>query len=374
MIAPAAARARRRLDSDRFRHGVSGEFVIDSLLALGLGAGLWLLAWYAAPAIAAAGKDLWWDILRRIDPASFALVPLVAGIGAGALRAVTARRGIQVSAVPLWIAVGAAVIATGAAVYATVMHIAPAGDFVVRAGMSGAAALGAGVVPVSLFLLGNSIVDRVRMSAQDSSDVATARLATHLEGTERAFRQLLTQADDARHPLTSLLNGAADTLTADGHRRLRSVGFRAALALASSIVVTMVWIAATALAMVTAFTLLPDAAVWSHLATAAATAGLCTLGILLPPARLEHPRTHVVMTAIATVVAITTLVGILTVGPGTGWVAAGGATAALALSFRLPDSIRATSTAAVMLVFGAFALILWPIARASAAFRNGETD
>jgi hypothetical protein len=251
--------------------------------------------------------------------------------------------------------------------------------------MSVMAAFAVGMASVSLFLLGDSIVDSSRKAVQQSSDLidkqtlrkydaAAARLATQLERTEQAFRQLLTQADDARHPLTSLLNSAADTVAGDRSRRHRSTSIRAALGLAAAIAITVLWIASTALAVVTAFTLLPSGASWSHLAfaaaTSAATAGLCTLGSVLPPGLLERHRHHDVAIGIATAVAAVTLIGILITGGGSVWLAAGGATAALVLSFRLPESFRATRIAAVIVAAGALAVILWPVTLASA----GEAD
>jgi hypothetical protein len=366
------------------------QFIVDSVLVTLLGAGLWLLARYAGPAIAAAGEAPLWQFLRPIHPALFALVPLAAGLGTGSLRAVPARRRFyRYAAVPLGVAVGAVAVATGAAVYATIMRMAPDAAFIFLAAMSVLAAFAVGIASVCMFLLGDSIVDSARKAVQESTDsadkrtlrkydAAAARLATQLERTERAFRQLLTQADDARHPLTSLLNGAADTLANDRPRRLGSKAVRAALALAAAIVITGAWTAATTLAVVTAFTLLPEAVTLSHLATAAATAaatfGLCSLGSFLPPALLERHRTNAIATGLAAAVAIVTLVGMLTMGPGTGWVAAGGAIAALALSFRLPESIRATTTAAVIVACGALAVVLWPVALASAALRGGAAD
>jgi molecular chaperone DnaJ len=384
MVAPEAARARGRLDGGRLRHAALAEFVVDSVLVTCLGAGLWLLVWYAEPAIAAAGQAPWWALLRQVHPASVAVLPILAGLGTGALRVVTPRRWVQrLVALPLGVAVAAAAAATGAAMYATAMRVAPAADYILVAAMSVIAAFAVGIAPAFLFILGDTIVDSARKAVAESSDrvdrrtlrkydVATARLATHLEGTERAFRELLTQADDARHPLTSLLNGAAETLAGDRHRRPRSTAVRAALALAGSIGVTAVWIAATALAVVTAFSLFPEAATWSRLATAATAAALCAIGSLLPAVLLERHRNRGVTTALATAVAVLALAGTLTsASDPAGFLAAAAAIAALALSFRLPESVRATNIAAVIVASWTLALVLWPVTLAHAVLRKG---
>lgn len=389
MIAPEAAKARDRLKGSRPRHAALAEFVVDGVLVIGLGAGLWFLAWYAAPAIAGAGDAPWWVLMQKIHPGFVALVPLIAGLGAGAVRAMTVKQWLQrCAALPLGLAVGAAAAMTGTAMYATAMRMAPEADFILLATMSVMAAFAVGIAPIFLFLLGDSIVDSARLAISESSeladrrtlrkyDAAAARLATQLESTERAFRQLLTEAEDARHPLTSLLESAADTLAADRHRRPRATAVRAAVALAGSVAVTIVWIAATALAVVTAWTLLPEASNWARFATAAATAGLCAVGSLLPPALLErHRRTSDVTTALVTVAAVLALIAVVTGGLGAaaGWFAAGGATAALVLSFRLPESIRATTIAAVIAGAGALATVLWPVALAYGALRGDIAD
>jgi hypothetical protein len=135
-----------------------------------------------------------------------------------------------------------------------------------------------------------------------------------------------------------------------------------------------VWIAATTLAVVTAFTLLPEAATWSRLATTAAVAGLCTLGGLMPPAFLARHRIKGYITGIATLVAVLALIGILAAapvgsGPVAGWLAAGGAIAALALSYRLRESIPATAIGIGIVSSGTVAVVLWPFALAFTAFR-----
>jgi hypothetical protein len=381
-IAPEAALARGRLEGHRSRHAALAEFVVDAVLMIGLGAGLWLLAWYAAPAVAAAGDAPLWVYLRQIHPASLALVPLMAGLSAGTIRGMTAQPWIhRLVALPLGIAIGATTAATGAGMYATAMHVAPEADFYLLVGMSLIAAFAIGIAPIFLFILADSIVDSARTAVVESSDradrqilrkydAAAARVATHLEGTERVFRQLLTEADDARHPLTSLLNGAADTLAGDRHRRPSSTAVRAALALAGSVGVTSLWLVATALAVVTAFALFPEASIWFRLATAAVIAGLCTFGSMLPPSLLERHRTHSLTTGLATTIAVLALAAVLATGVGAGWLAAAAGTAALVLSFRLPESIRATTIAAVIIASGAIALILWPVALAHAVLRG----
>ena len=382
MIAPQAALARGRLEGGRRRHAALAEFFVDGLLVTGLAIGLWLLARYATPAIPGAADDPSWDLIRKIHPAFVALVPLIAGLGVGALRAMTARGWIQrLAALPLGLAVGAAAAATGGTMYATAMRLAPEADFILLAAMSAMAAFAVGIAPIFLFLLSDSIVDSGRRAVEDASeradrrtlrkyDAVTARLASNLEGTERAFRQLLTEAADARHPLTSLMNDAADTLAADRHRRPSSSAFRAALSMAASIAITGVWFVATVLAAVTSFSLLPDAAFWSRLAAAVVMAGLCTIGSVLPPALLERHRTNGVTTGLATAAAVLALAGFLTTGAG--WLAAGAAVAAVALSFRLPESIRTTTTAAAIIATGAVAIVLWPVATAYTVLRRGK--
>ena len=325
VLAPEAARARTRLDGARVRHAAMGEFVVDGVLAIGLGIGIWFLAWYAASAIAASGDAPWWVMLRHMHPAFYAFVPLAAGLGAGALRAQRGRRLLpRVLMVLLSIAAGVAAAALWLAVHATVTRLAPDADFI--GFISVIAAFAASVAPISMFLLANySIVESARKAVRDSIDradkrtlqnfdVAAARLATRLEGTERAFRQLLTRADDARHPLTSLFNGNADALANDAQRRLQSTRTRAALALAGATAVTLLWLTAVFVAVV----------------------------------------------------------GIVSGGAGAEWVIAGGALAVVALSFRLRESMRAAWIAATIVSFGSLALVLSPSALAAALVRRAQ--
>jgi molecular chaperone DnaJ len=390
LIAPAAAQARSRLEGgvSRARKSALAAFAVDGALATALVVGLWVGARYAAPAVTAVGGGPLWNVIRAMHPASFALLPLMAGLAAGAIPTTTERTWVlRVAAVPIGLTLGAATLATGTAAFAAGMRIVPEASIMIIAAVSGTLAAAAGVAPAILFLLGSSLVGSARGAFEESSDrvdlrtlrrydTAAARLATYLEGTERAFRQLLTRADDARHPLTSLLNGAADTLAVDHHRRPPSTVFQAALALAASVAVTGGWVAATTLAVVTAFTLLPETAMWSRLATTAAVAGMCTLGGLMPPAFLPRHRIRGYITGLATIVAVLALIGILAIdpvgsGPAAGWLAAGAATAALGLSFRLPESIRATAVAVGIVSSGTVAVILWPFALAFTAFRGG---
>lgn len=383
MIAPEAAVARTRLEGGRVRYAALAEFAVDSVLVAILGTGLWLLAEFAAPAVAAAGETPWWDLMRKVHPVLFALVPLTAGLGAGALRNVTQKKSLQrLVALPLGVAVGGAAAATGAAMFATAARMSPESDFVLIVALSLMAAFAIGVVPIFLFLLGDSLVDSARLAAEEANDradrrmlrkydVAAARLATHLVATERAFRQLLTQAEDARRPLTSLLNSAADTLAADRHRRPRSAGFQAAAAMLAHIGVTLVWAAATILAVVVAFTLFPDDA-GMRFGAALVVAALCGTGCLMPQAFVERLRSSDLTAALATAVAVFALAGIFAIGPtaGAGWLAAGAAIAAVALSFRLRESVRATTVAATLAGAGGVALLLWPIALAYAVARG----
>jgi hypothetical protein len=262
-------------------------------------------------------------------------------------------------------------------------------DAIAVAMLSGTLAITIGIAPLLLFLLGTSIVDNLRAAIEEARDrrdrrtlrqydAAAAQLATHLERTERAFRELLTQAEDARHPLTSLLEGAADTLGTDRLRRPRTGGLRAGLALMAAVAVTAVWMAATALAVVAAFALLLAAPLWLRFATAAAVAGLCAFGSILPPTLLERHRPHGIVTAIATAVAVLGLAGVFVAGagaaaaPAAGWLVAAAAVAALVLSFRLPESGRATATAGTVVLAGVVALLLWPVTLVAGIARGRE--
>src|SRR5690606_12295565 len=130
-------------------------------------------------------------------------------------------------------------------------------------------------------------IDRADQRALRRYDTTAVRLATSLEATEKAFRQLLTEAHDARHPLTSLMNGAADSLAGERHRRNRSANARAVTAFAASLGISALWFAATLLAIMAAFNLFPDAPGWARIPLVAAIAPLCGLGALLPPTFLE---------------------------------------------------------------------------------------
>jgi molecular chaperone DnaJ len=387
LIAPEAARARQRLHSGaaRPRNGAIATLTVDLLVAAALTAGLWLGARYAVPAVLAAGETPWWLVMAGLHPAAFAGIPLLAGLTAGALRIPMAGRWIRiVVAVPLGLALAGASAATGAAWYAIAVGMVSGAESMVSAMLSATLAITLGMTPVILFLLSVSVVNSTRtavgaaLDGRDrrllrTYDEDAARLATFLEGTERAFRQLLSRAEDAHRPLTSLLDGAAGVLDGERDRMSRPGGGRAALALAGAVIVTTLWAAATALAISAAF-VLAGGGLWLGIATAAAVAGLCALGSVFPARLLEHHRVPGLTTGLATALAVAALAGVFATGGvdpnGPVWLLAAGAAAALALSFRLPETGRATWLALTLLVSGIVALVLWPPAVAVSAWRG----
>jgi molecular chaperone DnaJ len=388
LIAPEAAKARQRMaaKTSQPRPAATATFLVDIVLVAVVMASVWIGARYSAPALQAAGDTAWWTTIRAIHPGGFALVPLLAGLGAGAIAAMTPRQWIlYLLAVPLGLTLAATWITMGSVWYALGVHLIPGVQSIGFSLFGATLAVTLSIASVALFLLGSTLVGSTRSAIAERSDRndhrtlrrydrTTARLADHLEATERAFRQLLAQADDARHPLTSLLDGAADLLTTDSRRRSRPGSLRATLALIGFIVVTGAWIGATAMAVMAAFHLVPEAPGWVRLTNAAAVAGLCALGSVLPPAFLERHRPRSAITAIATVIAVVALGGILggagAAGATAGWLVTAGAIAALALSFRLNESAHATMIAGVILTSGAMAILLWPFAIGLGALRS----
>jgi molecular chaperone DnaJ len=382
LIAPEAAVARRRLDREQRRlpRAALATLVVDVMLVAALTAALWIGGRYAATPLLGMVGAPWWDVLRTIHPAVLAFAPLLVGLAAGAARStVPGRWGQRFMALPLGLALTGAVGATGAACHAVALHVVPAADPLTIGILSTTLVLTIGIVPLILFLLGVSLVDSVRAAASEARerrelrtlrayDTAAARLATLLEGMERGFRQLLARADDARRPLASLLGEAADALAADAERRSRRDRFAPALALGAGVVVSVVWAAAASMAVAHTVVVLAAGSAWLALAGSASIGALCALGSLLPPTLLERQQIRSATTGLATAAAFLAVVGFLTgsVGAaGAGWLAAAGATAALALSFRLPEAVRATAAALVLLSAGLAAVILWPVAALS---------
>jgi hypothetical protein len=238
--------------------------------------------------------------------------------------------------------------------------------------LSGVLAITVGILPFLLFPLGMALVASTRAIVNHSEyrrnrraisryGVAASRLADHLA----AFRQLLAQTDDARQPLASLLERAAPALAREAERR-RTGPLNAAVAMATPVIITGLWFGSTALAVGSLFSVLPaGTGLGIRLAAAAAVTALCALGSLLPDSLLERHQPGQIVTGVAVAMAAVVLVGIVSgvggSGPGLGWLLAGGATAALVLSFRLAESVDTTRTAIVMVLSGAVAILLWPV-------------
>jgi molecular chaperone DnaJ len=380
LIAPEAALARRRLERDaRARTGSPlGTLVVDSLLAATLAAVLWYGIRFSGPALLAAGDAPLWAVIAAVHPVFAALAPVAIGLAAGALR----ERGIvpwvqRLAALPIGVALAGITFGVGATSFAVATYLVADADPVTVVALTGALALTLGLVPLILLLLGVSVVRSVRSLIRDAADrrdrrtlrhydTAAAHLSTEIQGMERAFRELLARADDARHPLTSLLDTAASTLTGERDRVDRGEGRKAVAALAAGILIAAAWTAATALAVAAtlAVTLaLPAAPAWAGGATIATVFVLCSLGAVLPTPLLERRRLGDTATAIASATAVIAMAGVL-LGPvfWTGWLATASVTAALVLSFRLRDAVRATAAALTIAGAGLVAILLWPLA------------
>jgi molecular chaperone DnaJ len=374
-IATEAARARDELHMSRARSGSSAlaSFVVDAAMVVIIGGAVVLGIRYAAPAMAVAGDAPWWAFMGALHPAIFAVVPLMAGLAAGAITAKVPGGAARMAVgLPLGVVAAAAAAAAGSACYAVAMYAFGGVLSPVTTILSGVLAITMSILPFLLFPLGMALVASVRAIVSHSEHrrhrraiskygAATSRLADHLA----AFRHLLDQTDDARQPLASLLERAAPALARQAERR-RTGPLNAALAMATPVIISGLWFGSTALAVGFLLSVLPaGTAPGLRLATAAAVTALCAMGSLLPPSLLERHRPGGIITAVATAMAALALVGIAGgvggSGSGFGWLLAGGATAALVLSFRLAESVETTGTAIVMVLSGAVAIILWPV-------------
>lgn len=390
-IAPEAGLARRRLDSEPRHRSDSalGALLVDGTMATLLAAALWIGVRFAAPAIAAAGATYEWSILRALHPAFFALAPLVAGMVGGAVRASGAHRRTQaVVALPLGLGLAMVAVATAGACYAVARSTVPDAETITVAVLTGALALTIGAVPLLLFILGASMVEgahallREALDRKDRRvlrryDLTAVDLAARLTAMERAFRELLARADDARHPLTSLLEEAADALYRDRDRRQWPGGLASALKLATAVALALVWSISAALAVVATLSVAAPLPAWQGLAAAAAMLVFCTLGRLLPPPLLERQRLRGATTALGTALGAVAAIGILGGGAaalGPGWLAAAAAMAAFVLSFHLRDLVPATATAIIITANGALAIALWPLALVLGGARRHRTD
>jgi molecular chaperone DnaJ len=374
-IATEAARARDQLHMTRIRPGSSAlaSFVVDAAMVVILGGAVVLGIRYAAPAMAVAGDAPWWAFMGAMHPAVFAVVPLIAGLAAGAVTAKAPGGAARIAVgLPLGVIAAAAAAAAGSACYAVAMYAFGGVLSPVATILSGVLAITVSILPFLLFPLGAALVAGARAIVSHSEyrrnrraiskyGIATSHLADHLA----AFRHLLAQTDDARQPLASLLERAAPALAREAERR-RTGPLNAALAMATPVIITGLWFGATALAVGSLFGVLPaGTGLGLRLATAAAVTALCALGSLLPRSLLERHRPGQIITGVAMAMAAVVLVGIVGgvggSGPGVGWLLAGGATGALVLSFRLAESVDTTGTAIVMVLSGAVAIILWPV-------------
>jgi molecular chaperone DnaJ len=379
LIAPEAARARSRLHENTHRPRLSAlaAFVVDSVVVGVLAGTVWLGARYASPAMAAAAAGdavLWWQLMRALHPALFPVVPIVAGLAAGTVLATIPRRWAHLLVgLPLGLAVAGAAMATGSAGHAVAVHMLSGTDSLAAGVLTGALAVIVSIIPVLLFLLSTMLVKSARLAIGEAEDRRDRRIlreydatAARLVGSLGAFRQLVAQARDAGQPLSALVDQAAGTLAGQADRA-RTSGAHALLALVVPVVITALWIASTALAMDAAFSVLPATTpFWVRLATAATTAALCALGSFIPPLLPERHRPNGIIILLAVVVAALVLTAILGgvggAGPQPGWLLVGGAVAALVLSFRLVESMGAAGMAVVMILAGAVAMILWPVA------------
>jgi molecular chaperone DnaJ len=374
-IATEAARARDELHMSRARSGSSAlaSFVVDAAIVVIIGGAVVLGIRYAAPAMAVAGDAPWWAFMGALHPAIFAVVPLMAGLAAGAITAKVPRGAARVAVgLPLGVVAAVAAAAAGSACYAVAMYAFGGVLSPVTTILSGVLAITLSILPFLLFPLGIALVASTRAIVSNSEHrrhrrairrygAATSRLADHLA----AFRHLLDQTDDVRQPLASLLERAAPAMARQTERR-RTGPLNDALAMATPVIITGLWFGTTALAVGSLFGLLPaGTGLGLRLATAAAVTALCAMGSLLPRSLLERHRPGQIITGVAMAVAAVALVGVVGgvggSGPGLGWLLAGGAIAALVLSFRLAESVDTTGTAIVMVLSGAVAIILWPV-------------
>jgi hypothetical protein len=377
IIVPAAERAHSRLQEHTARPRLSAlaALVVDGTVVVIVAGFGWLGARYASPAlaVAAAGEAPWWQFLDALHPAAFPMVPAVAGLAAGAVLARTPQLWIRlVVGLPLGLAVAGAAVAAGSASYAVSLLMIGGTESVAASFLSRVLAVVVSIIPVILFLLCAMLVKSARIAIAQVEDYRDRRIlrkydaaAAGLAGDLWAFRQLVAQARDVGPPLAALVDQTAGTLA--GHAEGgRPSGPDALLALLFPVLITALWIAAISLAVGAVFTVLPaETPLWVRVPTAATIAALCSLGSLVPSAVLEQHRPNRIVIPIACAVAALVLAAILGgVGgaePGPGWLLAGGAVAALVLSFRLIESMAATRTAAVMILAAAVAMILWPV-------------
>lgn len=378
IIAPEAARARSRLQHNAGRPRLSAlaALVVDGVVVVIIAGVAWLGARYATPAIAvvAAGDALWWQLLGALHPAVIPVVPAVAGLAAGAVLASTPRRWIHlVVGLPLGLAVAGAAMAAGSAGHAVALHMVSGNESVAAAVLSRAMAVVVSTIPIILFLLCTMLVKSARIAIGEAEDRRDRRIlreydatAARLVGNLGAFRQLVAHARDAGEPLTTLVDQTSGPLAGQADRA-RTSGLDALLALLFPVLITALWIAATSLAVGAVFTALPAGTpLWVRVTTPATIAALCSLGSLVPSSVLERHRPNRIVIllacAVAALVLMAMLGGVGGVHPRPGWLLVGGAVAALVLSFRLIESMAATGTAAVMILAGAVAMILWPVA------------
>lgn len=390
LIAPEAAEARRRVElHSRNRQGSAfGTLAVDVLLVAALTAALWLGARFAAPALVDFGGHPWWRFASMLHPASLALAPLLLGVAAGAVRAHAIHRtSRRLLSIPVGLALAATWVVTATGCYAVASTMLPGMDVLTVGAMTGALALTIGLIPFILFLLGSSIVTGGSLALQERAervdrrvlrdyDVAAARLAVRLQGMERSFRQLLAQAHDSRHPLTSLLEEAAEALAREDDRPWRAGRLEPALALLAGVAVTVIWGAAAILTVTVTVGMIPEAAGWFRATAAVVTLALCGVGAFLPPAFLERPRLRNTATSIAVTIAALALAGLLVVGyagPWAAWLMAAVATTAVVLSFRIRESTHATGIAFFLLGSGALGLLLLPATLITAFLRRGRT-
>lgn len=375
IIAPEAERARDRLqeNTDRPRLSALAALVVDGAVVLTIAVIGWLGARYAAPAIAAAGDGLWWQILRALHPAVLPLVPVVAGLAAGAVMSSTPRRWIHlVAALPLGVAVAGAAVATGSASQAVALHMVSGDVSVAAALLSRALAVVTAIFPVILFLLSTMLTKSARLAIGEAEDYRDRRILREYDATAArlvdsfgAFQHLVAQARDADQPLTALVQQTSGRLYGQAERA-RTSGLDALLALLFPVLITTLWIAAISLAVGGGFSVLPAGTpLWVRVATAATIAALCSLGSVVPSSLLERNRPNRIVILVACTGAALVLMGILGGIGGMesrpGWLLIAGAIAALVLSFRLIESVAATRTAAVMILTGAVAMMLWPV-------------
>jgi DnaJ-class molecular chaperone len=383
-LVPEANQARRRLLESGQRRGFSAlsAFIVDVIIVAIVGTAVWIGGRYAAPAVAALDQQDWWHLLAAVPPASLTLVPILAGLVAGAVLAQKPRRWAQrlagiASAVLALITAAAA----GAASVAVSVHTLSGADSLATTFLTGALAIIVGLVPCLLFLLGTTTVYSALASIREaeqrrdrsvlrSYDSKAAQLLQQMVD----FRRLMAEAHAVRPGLGSLLDRAADLAQEAGPPRSWRA---AATALVGAVLLTGLWLASTAGA-VSAVATLPAVAgsAWVRLAATATIAALCSLGLLLPPRVLRRYRLWASLAAATSALAGLSLAGLLNAlmaspAPVPVYWVAGTAVVALILSFRLRDSGPATWRAARIAAAFTVAVLLWPVSRLRRAASPG---